>query len=129
MKQCTRCKNLKPETDFYERKERKSGLQSWCKNCKKAHHYLKYDLKKYGLTAERYNEMLKSQFGRCFICLENEPRSGARLAVDHSHVTGRIRSLLCSRCNAAVGMLRESPMIAESVFLYVSSQREMETGK
>jgi hypothetical protein len=57
----------------------------------------KYLLRKYGITIERYEEMLDGQGGRCAICL-CRPRTRV-LAVDHDHLTGQLRGLLCGRCN------------------------------
>lgn len=52
----------------------------------------------YGLTKEQYDTLLAAQGGKCFIC---QIATGAtkRLAVDHDHKTGIVRSLLCGRCN------------------------------
>jgi hypothetical protein len=60
-------------------------------------------LKKNKITATRYKKMLAMQKGKCAIC-EGQPRA-RRLAVDHCHVTGRIRGLLCMRCNVALGLM------------------------
>lgn len=54
--------------------------------------------KKYGITLEQYDELLKSQDGRCAICRCFPGKK--HLAVDHNHETGRIRGLLCTRCNS-----------------------------
>lgn len=56
--------------------------------------------KKYGLTLEQYHEILKKQDGKCAICkcLPN----GNHLAVDHNHETGKIRGLLCMKCNSVL---------------------------
>jgi Recombination endonuclease VII len=51
----------------------------------------------YGISLDDYDNMLDDQGGRCAICL-CRPRTRP-LAVDHDHVTGRVRGLLCSRCN------------------------------
>lgn len=58
-------------------------------------------LREFGLTAADYDERLKNQRGVCLIC--EEPPKGKRLAVDHNHRTGRVRALLCDRCNFMVG--------------------------
>ena len=50
-----------------------------------------------GVTTEVYERMLASQGGGCAIC-GNEPKT-RRLHVDHDHATGRVRGLLCHRCN------------------------------
>lgn len=61
---------------------------------------------KYGLTPEDYDALLASQGGVCAIC-KQEPASRG-FHVDHDHVTGRVRGLLCNRCNVALGNFRES---------------------
>jgi len=61
--------------------------------------YLK---RKYGITPERYEELLVEQGGGCGIC-GRLPRADIALHVDHDHATGAIRGLLCFRCNNALG--------------------------
>ena len=60
----------------------------------------------YGITVEDYDAMLEAQNGGCGIC-ENalKDRSGHRkyFAVDHCHVTGAVRGLLCTACNVLLG--------------------------
>ena len=56
--------------------------------------------KVYGITPEEYARMLAAQEGRCFFC--RKPRRKL-LAVDHDHVTGRVRGLLCTPCNTSLG--------------------------
>ena len=67
---------------------------------------------KYGLNSVAYDEMLNNQRGVCAICLKSETFCGTgtkpvSLAVDHCHRTGRIRGLLCKRCNTAIHMFDE----------------------
>jgi len=61
--------------------------------------YLK---RKYGITLEQYDELLAEQGGGCGIC-GRLPRDDISLHVDHDHLTGAIRGLLCFRCNNALG--------------------------
>lgn len=56
--------------------------------------------------------MLEEQGGVCAICRGREGRK--YLAVDHSHVTGCVRGLLCTRCNVAVGFCEKYGKAAES---------------
>jgi len=56
----------------------------------------------YGITLEIYNQMLKAQGGVCAIC-HKEDSKGNHLSVDHDHSTGKVRGLLCGRCNLALG--------------------------
>lgn len=59
----------------------------------------------YKIGLEAYNALFESQNGRCAIC---ERTSNRCLDVDHDHTTGKIRGLLCSPCNRALGMFQES---------------------
>lgn len=65
--------------------------------------YLK---RRHGLTDQQYEAWFEEQDGVCAIC--RQP-SDCRLAVDHDHVTGLIRGLLCFACNASIGQFGDSP--------------------
>lgn len=58
-------------------------------------------LKAYGLTPEQFDAMVIAQDGLCLICRHKD--RNRRLSVDHDHATGRVRGLLCRRCNTALG--------------------------
>lgn len=58
--------------------------------------------KNYNITLADYDQMFAQQRGRCKICAKKEKR-GRRLSVDHNHQTGRVRGLLCNRCNTGLG--------------------------
>jgi len=60
-------------------------------------------LRKYGITLEMYNTMLNAQSGVCKVCSARPKRK--RLSVDHNHQTGKVRGLLCDRCNQAIAVL------------------------
>jgi hypothetical protein len=65
---------------------------------------------KYGLTLLDYDEMVKTQDGRCRICGTTDSGiAGEVWAVDHDHVTKRVRALLCSACNAGLGLFGDDP--------------------
>jgi len=66
---------------------------------------------KYGITSKEYDDMVREQDNKCAICEEPESRLDdngypMRLCVDHDHVTGEVRGLLCSKCNLGIGYLR-----------------------
>lgn len=79
-----------------------------------------FDLKsRYGLSVEDYLAAYKAQEGRCAIC----KIWVARLAVDHDHLTSKVRKLLCSRCNGGIGMLRDDPRLLRAAAEYVESHQ------
>lgn len=57
--------------------------------------------KQLGLTDEGYEALLAAQGGGCAIC-GRPPSERRRLDTDHDHKTGRVRGLLCHRCNRAL---------------------------
>jgi hypothetical protein len=62
---------------------------------------------RFDLTAEEYWRMYEKQGGVCKIC--GKPQCvGTKLDVDHDHVSGKVRGLLCRHCNAGIGMLKDS---------------------
>lgn len=65
------------------------------------------DLKRfYGVTPEQFEAMREAQNNQCPLCLETFT---ATPHVDHCHKTGKVRGLLCSNCNTALGLLQDSP--------------------
>ena len=62
-------------------------------------------IKKFGITLEHFNLMLKNQNNKCAICKKEECRN---LAVDHDHKTGKIRGLLCLNCNTGLGSFKDN---------------------
>jgi len=63
----------------------------------------------YGLTPEAYHDRLIAQSGRCDICNDPLSRDHRRMSIDHSHHSGRVRGLLCQRCNSLLGYLEKPP--------------------
>ena len=62
---------------------------------------------RYGLTLEGYEALLRKQHGRCGICGLDGWKM--HFYVDHDHVTGRVRGLLCAGCNTLVGLVERMP--------------------
>lgn len=77
----------------------------------------------YGISIDRYNEMLANQGGCCAICAKaeaNEIRGKVvSLAVDHDHATGAVRALLCSSCNTALGLFNDNAELLAKARDYV----------
>jgi hypothetical protein len=61
----------------------------------------------YGLTVAEYEQLLASQYHRCAICDRHADDCRQRLNVDHDHITGKVRGLLCGPCNAALSIFQD----------------------
>ena len=70
--------------------------------------------KKYGISLEDKNRMYESQEGKCAICGEREI-----LRVDHNHITGKVRGLLCDNCNLLIGHANDDENILYEVIDYI----------
>jgi len=97
------------------RRETKKYLQTEKGKVTKRKHALKQN---YGITLEQYDEMFKKQNGICAICKKIN-LDGHRLSVDHNHTTGKVRSLLCNRCNFLVGAIENNKDLIKQVFKYL----------
>lgn len=73
-------------------------------------------LVRYKMRPAEYQALFDAQNGRCAICGQESTR---RLHVDHCHTTGRLRELLCSRCNTGIGQFRENPDYLRAAVRYV----------
>ena len=73
-------------------------------------------LVRYKLTPEEYERMKSTQNGRCAICKNISKKN---LSVDHDHTTGKVRGLLCGRCNTMLGMACDSELVLESAIKYL----------
>lgn len=130
-KVCTKCKEIKPLEKFSKRNT-KSGYYSWCmpcnheygkkyyqdnKNKERQKLYLKNRrLSAFGLDSESFDKILESQNGLCAIC---KVPSLKTLHVDHNHSSGKVRGLLCFKCNVAVGLLKDNIENTKSLLEYL----------
>lgn len=86
--------------------------------------------REFGITLVVYQQMFNEQNGCCKICYKPETRSVAKsgkindLAVDHCHTTGKIRGLLCGKCNTAIGLLNEDENILNNCIEYLKKGKE-----
>ncbi len=85
-----------------------------CDNCRVEtrvrgrEHEQRRRLRKYGLTQTEYDQMLSNQNGRCAGCFTDDP--GVKgWCIDHCHRSGKVRALMCNRCNTVLGLTGESP--------------------
>lgn len=141
-KRCTTCAQVKPLTEYYRARGATSYRPS-CKTCTSAKRreayrrlggsdvpYAQLLKREYDMSLAQYNAMVRKQAGRCAVCRRAETvRSRStgeirRLSVDHDHVTGAIRALLCQRCNLLVWALEDNHIAIASIRAYVEKWRE-----
>jgi hypothetical protein len=127
-KWCPDCDVLKPLTEFSTTRASRSGVYTYCKPChnvrgKAAKDEIggsrTYHLKRrYGITADDADAMLEAQGGLCAIC-RNAPAGH----VDHDHVSGAVRALLCFNCNGGLGQFKDDPTVLRAAAEYVERHR------
>ena len=132
---CNKCGQTKDITEFYKtgRKSDKNpdNRHYTCKDCTKAR--LKVSpsqapemkreralMRMYGITGAEYQDLLDAQGGKCAVC-KTETAGGKHnvFCVDHDHVTGKVRELLCKDCNIVLGLVQDSPEHLNRLIAYV----------
>lgn len=117
---CTKCKEAKPGTaEFFPlHNKKRNGLDSWCRTCRATYRNSINRGKFRSVISDAALLALKSEVTQCVICGSAEP-----LVVDHDHLTGEVRGLLCNHCNRGLGHFRDDPMLLEfaAQYLYAST--------
>lgn len=73
------------------------------------------------MTPEVYDQMLAEQGGVCAICRKDTLRGdGAKGAIDHCHVTGAVRGILCTRCNVGIAQFYDNPDLLSAAIAYLA---------
>lgn len=132
-KTCSRCFKTKSRDEFYEHKSTRDGLRSQCVSCQfeanveykrrnpnKVARWARTSAlrKRFGLGFDEFQAMCAAQDYRCLICMERPEW----LCVDHDHKTGRIRGLLCQRCNVGLGNFKEDKTVLASLVKYIDER-------
>lgn len=110
-------KTRKEIQDAYDAK--RQGKRNSYKSCKVLQ-------SKYGITLDNYQQMLIEQNNSCRICgtlTADKSNISRRFAVDHCHTTGKVRGLLCIKCNAGIGMFNDNLDILISAVSYLQEHR------
>lgn len=145
---CPNCQEDLP-TSFFNKSNRRDGYQTYCRACHNKMQREKYnsdpmakvkrqlragrrkeknptaqreaELKRlYGITLQDYVDMFEKQGEVCAICKE-KCKTKKSLSVDHDHASGKVRGLLCNRCNRALGMFQDSPALLTRAAKYLSN--------
>lgn len=131
MRICSQCKKSKSLTEYSFGGSRSSGYRRYnCKDCQnnrsKAVYWadpeksrFRQVLRLYDLSEIEYKHMLTEQSYSCKLCLISQEKLKKRLYVDHCHKTGKVRGLLCLRCNALIGHWENSRQLFDMFDDYV----------
>jgi hypothetical protein len=123
VKPCSRCGQAKALDQFHKNRGKASGYDSRCKACKytseerESHNQRTRDHKflvRYGITRTERDRMAADQDGKCAICGDVE-----LLHVDHCHASGKVRGLICFRCNTLLGNAKDDPDILRAAIAYL----------
>lgn len=142
-KPCIICEKNKPINDFHKNLNKDKRFNV-CKEC----HYQRYNdwrkkpenkekiikyrrnhvfKRRYGINIEQYDQMVIKQNNLCLICEKQPDNYGPpqvkRLSIDHCHITGTIRGLLCHRCNTALGAFHEDINIINKAIVYLKKHK------
>lgn len=146
MKACTSCKETKDLSEFYwtTRRNGDRARHSICCVCRRAQFRLWASSERgkavkrsgimrreYGITEQCYSEMMARQGGVCAICMCTERKrhrtgGAVRLCVDHDHVTGNPRALLCSSCNVGLGSFQDKSRLLGAAAAYLNHYEALE---
>lgn len=128
---CFRGHELTPENTYVQKKNGRRACRACIRQRPRAKNRTKHDRKsklkkKYGLTEQAFAALLAAQQGCCAICSVELtcvlPQKRNTAHVDHDHITGRVRGVLCMLCNNALGSLRDDPNIAARAVEYLGGR-------
>lgn len=107
--QCKECENL-CKIRYLENSDNKAKIRRHSKEYGKQRRKLnpEYDFvrdlwRRFHITPEEYYVMLEKQDYHCALCNKTQEDDGRKLGVDHDHITGKNRGLLCKLCNLYLG--------------------------
>lgn len=106
-RECRACDSIS------QKRRRMNGYKAKRNMKREFAYYIRY---KYGLSVADYDAILERQNDRCAICKQEKDE---HLHVDHDHVNGKVRGLLCRCCNTAIGHLKDSEDYLLSALRYL----------
>lgn len=126
-RKCTTCNTFKTASEFYITKDKRSfggvSMRSKCKSCDEERKYKRFIKKTYDISFEEYEKILALQDNKCAICKSKIGNSRTtRLFIDHDHLTGKVRGLLCSACNHGLGLFKDSPILLKRAINYLTDK-------
>jgi hypothetical protein len=144
-KTCKYCGVERDISEFYKSTRHTGGYLHKCKPCSREYNRRRYKedperhkriqrrhhqnnpyakrktllMYKYGITLEEYNRLKEQQGNLCAICGIDGSTIDREFDVDHSHKTGEVRGLLCSKCNKGLGLFNDDINLLEKSINYL----------
>ena len=130
-KVCAKCGEKKERSEYHKDSARVDGITSYCKECKLKTNKVWRDnnpeellqsqrrtrrKRVYGVSPEEYDRMLLEQNNQCAICFIP---IGYESAVDHDHLTEKVRGLLCKSCNLGLGFFKDNIIFLSNAISYL----------
>lgn len=84
---------------------------------------------RYGISNKEYNDLLISQNNVCAICGGLSYTKRKTLFVDHDHLNGNVRGLLCLECNHGIGIFKENIDLLQKAIKYINNQKPLDNIK
>lgn len=109
-------KDKKRVYDRVRRANIKAELGTSFSEAKRALHYKN----RYGISIAQYDALFLAQDGKCKICSLPSTAQKRKLAVDHDHKTGKVRGLLCDKCNKGLGQFEDNVARLQTAITYLS---------
>lgn len=136
VKICTRCRVEKPIDEFQRLRildkdasfnlgwlKYNDGRHEICRECKEYKRQNNQLKCVYKLNKLKFDKMVKDQGNACFLCERSfELARRKYMHVDHSHVTGKVRGILCPGCNHALGIFKDSPELLRKAANYIEER-------
>jgi len=139
---CRKCSQSKPIEEFHWLSGHR-GHRRICKSCDyeaaklrkqaaPAQRNYSHIRRMYGIDEAGFSELLNQSNGKCAICdkeLDVTIRSNRpnKMQIDHDHITGKVRGLLCFTCNTAIGKMQDSPALLRKAASYLENPPNIPT--
>lgn len=138
LKTCSKCKETKNQIRFHKNKSRWDGTSAYCNECMKLIRknytnnpktsWARKLKTKYKISVKYYEILLQNQKNKCNICKKVEVKKDStgkvqNLSVDHCHKTGKIRGLLCDKCNLGLGHFKDNVKYLKNAIKHLNNNR------
>lgn len=74
-------------------------------------------IRSYGISENQFDQMMINQDGKCYICKGDN--GSIALCIDHDHLTGKVRGLLCNKCNRGLGLFLDDLVLLKRAMKYL----------